>query len=145
MGHLTVMTFLVAVLGCSSTATVADAAAVADAAPDGPVSCFEPLSASDWLCAATFAAQVAGNPCNDVTTTIQSTCGQYQVWRNMLKLGHGIHACIYDSDQNGALVGAKTCGTAGGACTNGCIEYGAVLLSQVPSCGPETDLCAPPP
>lgn len=148
IGHLTVVTLLVAGLGCSNTATVTDAAVVADAAPDGPVPCYEPLSASGWLCAATFADQVAGNPCNDGFPTTESTCGQYRLWRKILTPGggrQGLHACIYDNNQNGALVGGKTCGTPGGFCTNGCIEYGNVLVSQLMSCGPETDLCAPPP
>lgn len=148
IGHLTVVTsLLVATLGCTSTATVTDAAAVADGAPDGPVPCFEPLSSSDWLCAGTFTQQVENNACNDRTTTTQSTCGQYQVWRNQKIPGFafGHHACIYDSNHNGALVGGETCGTPDATCTNGCIEYGNVLVSQLMSCGPQTSLCSPPP
>lgn len=137
--RLAALSFLVALLGCSSAGSVADAGSV----PDGPHSCFEPLSASNWLCAASFAEQVAGHPCDDVTATTQSTCGQYQLWRNTLNVGHGLHACIYDNNQNGALVGGKTCGTADATCTNGCIEYGGVLLGQLMSCGPETGACPP--
>jgi hypothetical protein len=144
---LTVVALSIAVLGCSGAGTAADADAVAVAAPDGPVPCFEPLSSSSWLCAASFTQQVANNACRTSSTTTQSTCGRYQVWRDQSNppIAPGHHVCIYDNNQSGALVGGETCGTPDATCTNGCIEYGDVLLSHVMSCGPETDLCSPPP
>ena len=139
--RLTALAFLLAVLvGCSS-------GSVADSGTDsGLVSCFEPLVTMSGFCEASIAEQVATNPCNDFSTTSQSTCGQFQLWRRANKPGTGsfVHNCIYDTNQNGALVGAKTCGTPDATCTDGCIEYGAVLLSSVTNCGPPTDLCSPP-
>jgi len=143
IARLMALSFLVVVLGCSSsTAPAADAAA-----DSGLVSCFVPLATDSGFCAGSLVDQVAGNPCNDFSTTTESTCGHYQLWRSKHNppIAPGFHVCIYDNNQAGALVGAKTCGTPDQTCTDGCVEYGAVLLSQVTNCGPETDLCSPPP
>ena len=91
------------------------------------------------VCGASFDMQVADNPCDPGMAT-QAMCGRYRVWTSVFV---GSDSCVYDTSNNGALVGARSCGTVSTSiqCGN-CITYG-IPASQYASCGADTPACPP--
>jgi hypothetical protein len=133
-------------LACSSSgSTGGDGSALggsgggnADGAGDtGADPCSAPLS-QNTVCASSFAMQVTSNPCDPDMAT-QATCGgHYQLWSLIVV---GSEACVYDTSNNGKLVGARSCGGAPD-CPQGCIDFG-IAASQYATCGAETPACPP--
>jgi hypothetical protein len=122
--------------GCSSKGSGGDASA-----GDGPAiaigPCTAPLS-QNTACASSFDKQVTDNPCDPDMAT-QSTCGQYKVWSLIVV---GSDTCVYDMNDGGKLVGARSCGGAPAECGSGCIIFG-IVASAYATCGAETPACPP--
>jgi hypothetical protein len=109
-----------------------------DAATDRNDPCIQPL-AQNTVCSASFEVQVANNPCDPAMAT-QAMCGRYQVWTSVFV---GSDICVYDTSNNGVLVGARSCGTVTGPlqCGN-CVTFG-IAASQYATCGADTAACPP--
>jgi len=123
-----------ALVGCSSNGS--KGADGGDSGGSDP--CGAPLS-QNTVCAPTFDMQVANNPCDPTADpATQSTCGKYKVWTLIVV---GSDSCVYDTSNNGALVGARSCGGATD-CPQGCITFG-IAASQYASCGAATPACPP--
>jgi hypothetical protein len=122
-------------LACSSSSSSKSGDAATDSGPDP---CGAPLAQST-ACAASFDMQVANNPCDPDMPT-QAMCGRYKVWTSIVV---GSETCVYDTGANGALVGARSCGsvTTDPAC-QGCINFG-IAHSLYATCGAETPACPP--
>lgn len=131
--------------GCSSGSDKAEGGAVdapasqeagGDQAGDAPDFCNAPLP-TNTSCAATFAAQVADNPCDPDYMPVQTTCGRYRVWTITIT---GSESCVYDTT-GGALVGTRSCGgQVPDGCAAGCTTAG-LRESAYATCGAESAAC----
>jgi hypothetical protein len=149
MQRLAGLCALMLLLGCSSSnsgPSSGDGSALGgssggnDAAPDTTNPCLQPLS-QNTVCEPSFDMQVADNPCDPAMVT-QAMCGRYRVWTSVFV---GSDICVYDTGNNGVLVGARSCGTLGtpAMCGDGsCIDFG-ISPSQYATCGAETTACPP--
>lgn len=148
MRHWVLLCVMTAGFGCSDKSTPparGDGSALGGSggsddagAADRNDPCVLPLAQST-ACEASFDMQVADNPCDPGMAT-QATCGRYKVWTSIFV---GSDTCVYDTSNNGRLVGARSCGTVSNAlpCGN-CVTYG-IPASQYASCGADTPACPP--
>jgi hypothetical protein len=146
MRRLALSWVMTAFLACSSNGPAGgDGSAVGgssgngDAGGDGPADpCVVPLS-QNTVCGPSFDMQVADNPCDPATAT-QAMCGRYKVWTSVFV---GSDFCVYDTSDNGKLVGARSCGsvTTDPRCGN-CITYG-ISASLYATCGTDMTACPP--